>query len=85
MIEDIFRQMAGGMGGQAQRVNLSVDKVDEFIDKCMSMHDLSLQGLAFEIKFLLQPPNGQQTILSLPEVQTYPMVLKRIQQRLGSE
>jgi len=72
-------------GGQASYLKRqpTVQELDKFIDLCMEKADYNLYMLFQDISCKLQPPNNNAVVLSVYEVEIYPLVLQRIKQRIG--
>ena len=78
--EDIIRMMQGG-GNVQQNPNpdITVEKIDEFINKVVAEKDETLYSLAQALQWKLQAA----PMVSFPEVEVYPLVLGRLQERLN--
>ena len=75
--DDILRMMRNQGGQQRQVVKESVEKLDEFIDRCLAK-DETLQTLGHACQLHLQ----QGRIVSYVEQEVLPQVLNRINERL---
>lgn len=78
--EDIIRMMQGG-GNVQQNPNpdITVEKIDEFINKVVAEKDETLYSLSQALQWKLQAA----PMVSFPEVEVYPLVLGRLQERLN--
>jgi hypothetical protein len=65
---------------QQVKVEIPVDKIDEFINKCCEKYDESLYSLAMELQNSLQGVG--LPYISMPQAQVYPLVLQRLKERL---
>lgn len=70
---DIFQQQ------QQQGVSVSQQQLDKFIDRVVAEKDETLYSLAQDLQYKIQAA----PMISVAEAQIYPLVLKRIAQRLG--
>jgi hypothetical protein len=85
--EDILRQMTGGME-RPHQIQVSKEemdkKVDTFIDRCLNERNYDLQSLGWEINYMLNPPHGSAPVmLQVGMVEVFPLILKRIQERMS--
>ena len=78
--EEIIRMMQGGINVQQQpNPDITVEKIDEFINKVVAEKDETLYSLAQALQWKLQAA----PMVSFPEVEVYPLVLGRLQERLN--
>ena len=78
--EEIIRMMQGGVNVQQQpNPDITVEKIDEFINKVVAEKDETLYSLAQALQWKLQAA----PMVSFPEVEVYPLVLGRLQERLN--
>lgn len=77
--EEIIRMMQGGFGGNQQTTNIPVEKIDEFIQRCLTERGETLYTLAQALQWKLQAAQ----MISFPELEVYPLVLQRLQQKLS--
>jgi hypothetical protein len=64
---------------QQQVVNVTQQQLDTFIDRVVAEKDETLYSLAQDLQYKLQAA----PMISVAEAQVYPLVLRRIAQRLG--
>lgn len=81
-IRDIHNSVFQSMQGSSLTRQPTIQELDEFIDRCMKKEDINLHMLAQNLAYRLQPPNNHTVILSVYEVEIYPLVLQRIKQRI---
>ena len=83
--EEILRQIRGEQRVSSLNRPPTTQELDIFIDRCMKEHDLNYQMLYNNIVFKLQPPDGVVVVNSFAEEEIYPMVLRRIEERVRGE
>jgi hypothetical protein len=66
---------------QQQVVNVTQQQLDTFIDRVVAEKDETLYSLAQDLQYKLQAA----PMISVAEAQVYPLVLRRIAQRLENE
>jgi hypothetical protein len=77
--EEMLRMMQGAQMQQASTAHIPLEKIDEFIDRCCKEKDETLFSLGQALQWKLQ----QSPMISFPELEVYPQVLQRLQQRLN--
>lgn len=78
--EEMVRMMQSQMGGQQQHSpDITVELIDRFIQRCIDERDETLYTLAQALQWKLQ----QSPMVSFPELEVYPVILQRLQERLG--
>lgn len=63
------------------QVDMPTTEIDEFIDRVINEKDETLHSMAQALQWRLQ----QAPMISVAEVQTYPLVIQRIGQRMNQK
>jgi hypothetical protein len=77
--EEIIRMMQGGKVQPQPNPDITVEKIDKFINKVVAEKDETLYSLAQALQWKLQAA----PVVSFPELEVLPMVLRRLQERLN--